>query len=143
MKKSSETKIACIRCNHYDFDKETITSTCKKMPDKKLELFAERLKPDWCPLITPEESNNMKYKKKVEIVDAIQWKGTEKSMREIMEFTKSYDVTWQPNANILSIYPKSNHPMLLHKDDWITKSEYGSLETYESQMFPIYWTKLD
>jgi len=86
----------------------------------------------------------MKYKKKLEIVDAIQWKGTEKSMREILDFSATDDVIWKPNSNTLTIIPNfSSNPLILRKDDWITKSNYGSLEKYESHMFSIYWEKYD
>ena len=81
-----------------------------------------------------------KFKKKEEFVDAIQWLGTEKSMREIKEFAEADEILWQFTQDVIRVITTSEiKKIVLHKGDWIIKTKHGSLDMCEAHMFKIYY----
>ena len=82
-----------------------------------------------------------KYKKKLEIVDVIQWNGTDKGIKEIIKFTDgNEDISWHISSNQITIFIKCiNEQLNLSKDDWLIKTRTGGFKTCQSHMFDIYY----
>lgn len=73
-----------------------------------------------------------KYKRKKEIVDAIQWNGTEKSSHEILRFC---DVaTWNTSVNIMMIDTLEG-TMEVREEDWIIKGIKGEFYPCKPDIF--------
>lgn len=84
------------------------------------------------------------YKTKVEEIEAIQWRGTEKSMRDIINFVGEFkisanNVMWKPLPNVLSIIPDHCNQLDLHFNDWLIKNRVGNIKVCKSEMFNIYY----
>ena len=72
-----------------------------------------------------------KYKRKKEIVDAIQWNGTEKSCHEVIAFCP--DIFWSPPDII--VLDCAEGSIQVYKDEYIVKDINNEFYIHSSEDF--------